>query len=64
MPVGVVEVVEALVGLDAQEGGDVLVVGQRGQEADDADHLLRCLDLAHGACDDALEHGAAVVVQQ
>ena len=31
-PVGVVEVVEALVGLDAQEGGEVLVVGQRGRE--------------------------------
>eukprot|EP00964_Phaeocystis_antarctica_P101675 scaffold67161_cov57-Phaeocystis_antarctica.AAC.1 len=40
------------------------LVGQRGREADDADHLLRRLDLAHGARDDALEHGAAVVVQQ
>ena len=37
---GVVKVEEADVGLDAQEGADVLVVGQRGGEAHQADHLL------------------------
>jgi len=39
--VRVVEVEEALLRLDAQEGGDVLVVGQGRREADHANHLLR-----------------------
>ena len=61
--VAVVERKEIL-GLDAQEGRHVLVVGQRGREAHQAHHLLRRLDLAHGARDDRLEHRATLVVQQ
>lgn len=41
--VGVVKVKEALVGGHPQEGCHVLKVGQRGGEANKADHLLRRL---------------------
>ena len=62
--VRVVKVEEAGVGADAQEGGDVLVVGQGGGKADDAHQLLGGLDLAHGARNDRLQHRAPAVVQQ
>mmetsp|Transcript_117329 Transcript_117329/g.373813 ORF Transcript_117329/g.373813 Transcript_117329/m.373813 type:complete len:463 (+) Transcript_117329:4361-5749(+) len=63
-PVLAAEVKQALVGLHAQEDGDVLVIRQRGREADQTDVLLGGLDLADGARDDGLQHGAAGVVQQ
>mmetsp|Transcript_6965 Transcript_6965/g.17862 ORF Transcript_6965/g.17862 Transcript_6965/m.17862 type:complete len:257 (+) Transcript_6965:487-1257(+) len=50
--------------VDAQEGGYVLVVGQGGGEADDADHALAGLDLAQRARHQHLDHSAAVVIEQ
>ena len=45
----VVEVEEALGGVHAQAGGHVLVVGQRGAEADQTHVLLGQLHVADGA---------------
>ncbi|KJR89206.1 uncharacterized protein SPSK_05806 [Sporothrix schenckii 1099-18] len=62
--VGAVEVEQARLGVDAQEAGDVAVVGQRGRQADEAHGLARLLRLAQRAADNALENRATVVVQQ
>ena len=53
----VVEVEESLVVLDAQEGGNVLVVGQSGGETDETNVLLRRLDGTDRPCHDRLQHG-------
>lgn len=47
-PERVVEVEEALLRLDAQEGGHVLKVGQRGRQAHQPHHLLGGLWGARG----------------
>lgn len=60
----IVEKVQALGRVDAQEGGHILIVGQRGRQTDQANHLLRAFDLTHGARHDGLEHWTAIVVQQ
>ena len=60
----VVEVEEALGGVHAQAGGHVLVVGQRGAEADQTHVLLGQLHVADGAGHQGLQHRASVVVQQ
>ena len=53
----VVEVEESLVVLDAQEGGNVLVVGQSGGETDETNVLLRRLDGTDRPRYDRLQHG-------
>ena len=63
-PEAVVEEEQPLGGVDPQEGGHVLVVGQRGRQSHQPDHVLGCLDLADGAGHDGLKHGTPVVVKE
>mmetsp|Transcript_6096 Transcript_6096/g.18586 ORF Transcript_6096/g.18586 Transcript_6096/m.18586 type:complete len:495 (+) Transcript_6096:2793-4277(+) len=62
-PVGGAKVVETALA-HAQELGHVAVVGQRSAEAHDADHHLRALHQPQRARHQALDHRAAVLVQQ
>mmetsp|Transcript_81372 Transcript_81372/g.244012 ORF Transcript_81372/g.244012 Transcript_81372/m.244012 type:complete len:945 (-) Transcript_81372:82-2916(-) len=63
-PIRVAKVMQPRLRVDAQEEGDVEVVGQGRREADDADHLLRRLDEAQRARDERLDDRPAVVVEQ
>lgn len=51
-------------GVYPQECRHVLVVGQRGGEADEADERLRRLHVPLRPGDDALNHGATFIRQQ
>mmetsp|Transcript_43794 Transcript_43794/g.78592 ORF Transcript_43794/g.78592 Transcript_43794/m.78592 type:complete len:219 (-) Transcript_43794:236-892(-) len=62
--VRVIEEEHAFFGIDAQKGGDVGVVGQCGGEAHESDGLRGRFHLSDNACDNALQHGATIVVQQ
>lgn len=60
----VVKVEEALGGIHAQAGGHVLVIGQRGAEADQTHVLLGQLHVADGSGHQRLQDGPTVVMQQ
>lgn len=60
----VVEVEESLGGIHAQAGRHVLVVGQRGAEAQQTHVLLGQLHVADGPRHQRFQHGSTVVVQQ
>lgn len=60
----VVKVEEPLGGIHAQAGGHVLIVGQRGAQADQTHVLLGQLYVADGPGHQGLQYRPAVVVQQ
>lgn len=60
----VVKVEEALGGIHAQAGGHVLVVGQRGAEADQSHVLLSQLHIPDGPGHQRFQDGTSVVMQQ
>lgn len=60
----VVKVEESLCGIHAQAGGHVLVVGQRGTEADQTHVLLGQLHIPDGSRHQRLQDRPTVVVQQ
>lgn len=60
----VVEVKQSLGGIHTQAGGHVLVVGQRGAEADQTHVLLSQLHVSDGSRHQRLQDGATIVVQQ
>lgn len=60
----VVKVEEAFGRIHSQAGGHVLVVGQRGAEADQTHILLGQLHVPDGSGHQRLQDGASVIVQQ
>ncbi len=60
----VVEVEESLGRIYTQAGSHILVVWQRGTEAQQTHILLGQLHIADGPCHQRFQHGATVIVQQ